>query len=169
MPERQRFTIFHEFGHTLFPDYCEFVTHHQASENQLTTEEKEFEYLCDVAAAEMLLPFEEFSYDLSQQSAACFDAIHYLRRRYVASIDATTYRLVDFETRVPCAAVFLTDQKKNFTSSGPLWVNHSSHGSLFNTFIRPGTTPPATSIALQCFRDGTETTGQVHETWTVDG
>src|SRR5689334_11459984 len=26
--ERQRFTIFHEFAHTLFPDFSKFVPHH---------------------------------------------------------------------------------------------------------------------------------------------
>jgi len=30
MPERQRFTIFHEFAHTLFPDYCEFIPQHHS-------------------------------------------------------------------------------------------------------------------------------------------
>lgn len=169
MPERQRFTIFHEFAHTLFPDYCAFVPHHHAPENQLSAEEKEFENLCDVAAAEMLLPFEEFSRDLARQPVACFDAIHSLRQLYVASIDATTYRLVDFETRVPCAAVFLTDQKKNFTNEGPLWVNHSCRSARFGTFIWPGTTPPPTSVTLRCYRDGTITTDQVRETWWVKG
>src|SRR2546423_1202620 len=28
MEERQRFTILHEFAHTLFPDFCEFMPHH---------------------------------------------------------------------------------------------------------------------------------------------
>lgn len=168
MPERQRFTIFHEFAHTLFPDYCAFTPQHHAPEIQLSAEEKEFEFLCDVAAAEMLLPMEEFTRDLARQPAACFDAIHALRQRYIASIDATTYRLIDFETRVACAAVFLTDHRKpNFAGRGPLWVNNHSRSERFRTFIWPGTVPPANSVTLDCYRNGKDTSASVRETWWV--
>lgn len=170
MPERQRFTIFHEFAHTLFPDYCALVPHHHAPESQLSDEEKEFEFLCDVGAAEMLLPLDEFTHDLAGQPVACFEAIHTLRQRYVASIDATIYRAVEVETRVPCAAVFLTDQRKpNFTGRGPLWVNNHSRNGPFRTFIWPGTTPPPDSVTLHCYRNAVDTTKPVKETWWLQG
>ena len=169
MPERQRFTIFHEYAHTLFPDYCAFVPQHHAPEQQLSDEEKEFEFLCDVAAAEMLLPFEEFERDLFRLTAACLDTVHALRRRYEASIDATIYRSIGLETRTPCAAVFLTDRKKHFAGDGPLWVNNSSRNDLFKAFIWPGTIPPHNSESLRCFHDGADTSKQVRETWLVKG
>lgn len=169
MPERQRFTIFHEYAHTLFPDYCEFAPHHHRPDQQISEAEKEFESLCDVAAAEMLLPVDEFTRDLFDFPAACFASIHALRQRYEASIDATTYRSISLEKRTPCAAVFLTDQRKHFSGDGPLWVNNSSRNTLFKPFVWPGTIPPGNSETLRCFRDGTDSSGAVEETWMVKG
>src|SRR6185437_15156974 len=50
LPERQRFTIFHEFAHTLFPDFCKFLPHHYSG-GKAKDPEKEFENLCDIAAS----------------------------------------------------------------------------------------------------------------------
>ena len=79
--ERQRFTMFHEFAHTLFPDYCAFVAQHNQSREASASEDFEFESLCDVAAAEMLFPLEDFNEDLSRLPQACFETIHDLRSR----------------------------------------------------------------------------------------
>lgn len=50
-------TIFHECGHTLFPEYGEYSTvQHHAPEKAQSDPDREFENLCDVAAAEMLFP-----------------------------------------------------------------------------------------------------------------
>lgn len=168
MPERQRFTIFHECAHTLFPDYgrCSAAQHH-AIEQAPADAEKEFEFLCDVAAAEMLFPRDDFERDLRQLPHACLDTVHTLRTRYEASIDATIYRMVDFETRIPCAALFLTDQKKHFTGDGPLWVNNSSRNARFRPFIWPGTIPPHDSAVHVCMRSGADTSDWVAETWIV--
>jgi len=170
MPERQRFTIFHECAHTLFPDYGVFVpVHHRALEKQLSDADKDFEILCDVAAAEMLFPHEEFERDLLNLPVACLKTLNALRKRYEASIDATIYRTVGFETRMPLAAAFLTDQRKNFAGNGPLWVNHSCRNSQFRPFIWPGTIPPSDSEVFSSMRDGVETTKWVRETWMVKG
>lgn len=169
MPERQRFTIFHEYAHTLFPDYCDYVAHHHTPEKSLPDPEREFELLCDVAAAEMLLPVKEFGRDLLRLAPACSESVHSLRKRYNASIDATIYRAVVLETRTPLAAVFLTDQKKRFSGDGPLWVNHSSRNSQFKPFIWPGTLPPKNSATIRCLLEGVDMSTNVRETWTVKG
>lgn len=169
MPERQRFTIFHEFAHTLFPDYCKFLPLHHAQKRAPRDPEKEFENLCDAGAAEMLLPHQEFTTDLSEQKSLGFEAIHKLRKRYEASIDATVHRTVDLWDESPCVAVFLTDQQGKHTGNGPLWVKYSSPNSLFNGFIRPGSPVPRNSVAVICYRDGIDTSEPVQETWLVDG
>lgn len=170
LPERQRFTIFHEFAHTLFPDYCHFLPLHNSPASRATDPEKEFEFLCDVAAAEMLLPVEDFSNDLKDLSWLGFEAIHQLRKRYQASIDATTYRLIELMNSVPCAAVFLTDQRQEaFRGYGPLWMKYSRCNTEFKGYVPPGNSPPRESVALQCFRNGVETTDPVRETWWING
>jgi len=170
MPERQRFTIFHECGHTLFPDYGAYsIVQHHAPEKAQPDPDKEFENLCDVAAAEMLFPQEDFERDLLKLPPAGLQPVHTLRERYEASIDATVYRTLSFETRVPLAAVFLTDQKKHFEGDGPLWVNSLSRNTQFRPFIWPGTIPPDDSVAHTCLRSGEDSPKWVRETWTVKG
>lgn len=169
MPERQRFTIFHEFAHTLFPDFGTLLPRHHAPGAALTREEKEFENLCDVAAAEMLMPLDEFTKDLSSQVAGDLAAVHVLRRIYKASIDATVHRVIDLEQRCGCMAVFLTDQKGKFEGSGPLWVKYSTIGSRFGSFIWPGSTPPAKSVVLECFQRGQDILKPARESWLAKG
>jgi hypothetical protein len=167
--ERQRFTIFHEFAHTLFPDYCDFLPLHQSSPKNKHDPERAFENLCDVAATEMLFPFDDFYGDLKKLERIKFSAIHDLRGRYQASIDATIHRLIEVEDTVGCAAVFLTDQKGKFSEPGPLWVKYCKVSSQFRGFIWPGTPPPANSIAFHCYQNDTTTDEFVRETWTSRG
>ena len=169
LPERQRFTIFHEFAHTLFPDFCEFLPLHDGIQDDLSDLERQFEFLCDSAAAEMLLPVEDFRKDLAGLNSIEFQAIHHLRERYKASIDATTHRLVELTDSVPCAAVFLTDQKGSHPGPGPLWVKYCWRSPPFKGFLRPGGAPPATSVAVRSFRERIETTERVRETWWLHG
>lgn len=169
MVERQRFTIFHEFAHTLFPDFGTFLPHHHSPGAPMTPEEKEFENLCDVAAAEMLMPFENFEKDIQKHAAGDFAAVHALRRLYQASVDATIHRLINFEDRLPCAAVFLTDQRGKFEGGGPLWVKYSAIGKRFGAFIWPGTTVPKGSVALLCYDSGVDILEQTQEAWPVRG
>lgn len=169
LPERQRFTIFHEFAHTLFPDYCEFIPQHQSLQKNPPSPVKKFENLCDIGASEMLMPFEDFTADIQKQEYLCVESVHNLRERYHSSIDATIYRLRDLVTSVGFAAVFLTDQRGTSQGFGPLWVKHSSRNSLFKTFIPAGVTPPRDSVVSQCYRNNLETTSAVKETWWING
>lgn len=168
--ERQRFTIFHEFAHTLFPDFCEFrgALNH-ASPRKLADPEKEFETLCDVAAAEMLLPHDNFRSDLAKLKRLSFEAVHHLRQQYTASVDATTHRLVELTDTVPCTAAFLTDQRGDHSGRGPLWVKYSCRNSLFKGYIQAGIIPPQNSVAFQCFSKRTEVTSPIKETWWING
>lgn len=167
--ERQRFTIFHEFAHTLFPDYCELIPQHQSSLKSPPSPVKKFERLCDVGASEMLMPFDDFTDDLQKLRWLNVESVHMLRERYNASIDATIYRLLDLVTSVGFAAVFLTDQRGTNQGYGPLWVKHISRNSLFKSYIPAGTTPPPNSVATQCYRNNLETTAAVKETWWIKG
>jgi hypothetical protein len=65
--------------------------------------------------------------------------------------------MVDFETRIRLAALFLTDQKKHFTDDGPRWVNNSSRNNRFRPFIWPGMIPLRDSEVHNCIRNGLDT------------
>jgi hypothetical protein len=100
---RRNFSICHELGHTLFPDAYEVVRHRSARRRN---PDDELERLCDAAAAEILMPREEFVRDLADLDLDA-DAISTLARRYAASPEATARRIATLAER-SCAAVLLT-------------------------------------------------------------
>lgn len=169
IPERQRFTIFHEFAHTLFPDFCDFLPHHHAAPSSVKDPEKEFENLCDVAASEMLLPMEEVLDDIAKLKQISIEEFLRLSGRYHASIDATAHRFTEMISGIPCITVFLTDQKGGNTGRGPLWVKYCCRNNEFRGFIPTGVIPPATSVAIRCYRSNEQVTQSIKETWWING
>jgi Zn-dependent peptidase ImmA (M78 family) len=169
MSERQRFTLFHEFAHTLFPDYCDFLPLYHEGIEALSPEEKEFEKLCDIAASEMLFPTEDVIGDIEAFDRINFERLYDLSRRYHASIDATCYKVAEITNNTALSFAFLTDLKGNFPGGGPLWVRHSSPSKLFKGYVLPGTSPPRSSVALHCFYEGSPTTELAKETWWIHG
>lgn len=165
---RQRFTIFHEFAHTLFPDYCDFLPCHHGSGERLEKAEKEFEGLCDVGASEMLFPEEDFRADMASIDKLDFAAIASMHERYKASIDATCLRLADLSISIGFSFVFLTDYRGGNKGHGPLWVKYSVRSAAFKSYIPSGAASPAWSSATSCYRDG-GTTNPTKETWWVRG
>src|SRR5690606_23737670 len=57
--ERLRYSVAHEIAHTLFPDCAERVRH-RASRAEIVGDEWQLEALCNVAAAEFLMPIGSF-------------------------------------------------------------------------------------------------------------
>jgi IrrE N-terminal-like domain len=89
---RQRFTAFHEVGHTFMPGY-RLVTQHRCNPSQAAASREPIELLCDVAASEMLLPRSHFGCDLDGASFG-LAAVEDLCDRYDASLEATAHRFV---------------------------------------------------------------------------
>jgi Zn-dependent peptidase ImmA (M78 family) len=103
-PERQRFTICHEILHTFFPGFREErrrrtdTTVGAYDRNQLE------EYLCDLGAAELLLPRQPFLATLPAQPH--IDDVIDLAATFAASLEATALRIVNL-ANVPMALVVL--------------------------------------------------------------
>lgn len=102
---RQRFSIAHEIGHTLFPDYQLAVRCRKAAERTWADPEDLLETLCDVAASELLFPSPWFPDRIAAFSFSA-ENIATLANDYQASRDATVRRLVELHAE-PLAAVFL--------------------------------------------------------------
>jgi Zn-dependent peptidase ImmA (M78 family) len=101
---RQNFSIFHEIIHTVFPDGYEMVRHRHDRREKFDPD-REIEFLCDVGAAELLLPADPFLDDLGTLGFS-LDAVLPLRERYSASREAIIRRMVQLDRGVS-AAVFL--------------------------------------------------------------
>lgn len=103
---RQRFSIGHEIGHTLFPEYQLAVRCRKGIDRNWAEPEDLLETLCDVAASELMFPDPWFRQriDSLELSAA---SIASLASEYLASRDATARRLVELHSE-PLAAVFFS-------------------------------------------------------------
>jgi hypothetical protein len=164
--ERQRFTICHELAHTCFSDAFEFVRN-QDDGTADDPAHKKFENLCDVGAAELLMPHEEFSRDLGGGDMG-LTYMDRLRSRYVASIEATLKRMLDF-TEHPCAAVFLTDETfKNFPAiRGQMRVQWMWKSKSFKGYLPQGTLAPKNSDILQNALETAQPFAKTRETWWI--
>jgi len=103
---RRNFSICHEIAHTFLPDYHQEVQHRGASRKSHFHEEDEVEYLCDIGAAELLMPVPWFQDDLASTEASRL-GIDLLSSRYQSSRHATIFRFVQLNS-LPCAAIFLS-------------------------------------------------------------
>ena len=113
--ERQRFTVLHEIAHIVLGLPSQ---HH--GETLTTTDLVSYrgrpheEVLCDVFAAECLLPYAQFKRDIEGLDAS-FETVRDLAARYKASVTATGSRFaVNFED--PCAFVLMERGKVRYAS-----------------------------------------------------
>jgi hypothetical protein len=106
---RRSFSICHEIAHTFFPDAFELVHFRHAARGRFDPD-RELEELCDVAAAELLMPRDSFATDLRQcgVSANGFDG---LRIRYGASREAIALRAMDLSEQA-CAVAIISERLK---------------------------------------------------------
>lgn len=134
---RQRFSIGHEIGHTLFPEYELAVQCRKATDRTWADPNDLIETLCDTAASELLFPTPWFS-DRILEIPFCAAAIATLADDYKASREATARRFVELH-KEPLAAVFFSWKLK------PLEIRsvkaRSQTGSLFPGMELPGPTP----------------------------
>lgn len=101
---RRRFTICHEICHTFFPDFRESDKARVDQDVERFDHRNAEEYLCDLGAAELLLPRETFRWMLPDR----FDLDDTVRfaAHYRASIEATARRCATLATS-PVAFVVL--------------------------------------------------------------
>jgi hypothetical protein len=97
---RMRFSIAHEIGHTLFTD-CAATVRNRATHEEMRDDDWQLELLCNIAAAEILMPFGTFKEDLSVRPSAAL--VLDLRRKYLVSCEAIVNRLIRLST-YPCLA-----------------------------------------------------------------
>ncbi len=103
---RQRFSIGHEIGHTLFPDYDLAVRCRKANSHAWATEDDLLEMLCDVAASEILFPSPWFNTEI-ESNPLTGEFLAGLATQYQASREATCRKLVECHPD-SLAAVFLS-------------------------------------------------------------
>jgi hypothetical protein len=139
-PERQRFTVCHEVAHIVLglpsdhgePQWSYF-------------RRPPSEILCDVFAAELLLPYKFFQ-PAAAESSAGLAAVDALADRFLASFTATGSRFASVVT-TPCAFVLSEHGKVRYTSRSKPLIDASA-------WIPPRTDLPRGSLSHRAHAGG---------------
>jgi Zn-dependent peptidase ImmA (M78 family)/O-acetyl-ADP-ribose deacetylase (regulator of RNase III) len=99
---RMRYSVAHEIGHTLFPD-CAAATRNRTTHQEMKDNDWQLESLCNIAAAEILMPFGTLQEVVPQRPS--MGLILDLRRKYLVSCEAVVNRLLKL-CAYPCLAFF---------------------------------------------------------------
>lgn len=154
-PARINFSIAHEIGHTLFSDCAETIRYR---ENKLEDESWQLEFLCNVAASELLLPYAEFANEANSVDLNITSIIE-LARKYNASVESVFLRFCDVVEK-PCAIALAS-----FKENGTLQVDYSKTSASSTLQINRGYIIPKTSNVYECKKTGW--TSHHKEDWDV--
>ena len=156
--QRIRYSIAHEIAHTFFRDCAERVRYR--SQDRTMPGEWELEMLCNVGAAELLMPTGSFS-ELKDRLVTVEDVLR-LRKEYEVSVESLALRYIKV-TDHP-AAVFVASKKTN----DPAERYHVDYGSSSRSWpirLPTGMVLPERTIVGDCTAIGF--TAKATETWKV--
>lgn len=147
--ERQRFTVLHELGHIVLGLPSRHGGSTLTTETLLRYRERpEEEVLCDVFAAECLLPYECFRSEVAASDIS-MDTVKSLATAYNASLTATGSRFA-FNTNAPCAFVLSEAGRVRY-------VSRSRELRELKGWIPFGMPVSRDSVAGRLIRDGSTT------------
>jgi O-acetyl-ADP-ribose deacetylase (regulator of RNase III) len=162
---RLRFSLAHEIAHTLFPDCAEEVRN-RATHEEMSDDEWQLEMLCNVGAAEILMPLGVFPSDA--QLLPNVETILDLRRRFMVSAEAVLLRMMRLTPHRSFALAAHCD------SSGRYQIDYSIASATLGNLGIPtsGVNLPKSSKASECIAIGfTDTEADVRfggESWDID-
>jgi Zn-dependent peptidase ImmA (M78 family) len=132
--ERQRFSTCHEVGHIVLG----LKSDHRETPAWSYSKRDENEIACDIFAAELLMPFEDFKRDVDREEPS-FELVERLRAKYVVSFSACASRVAAV-TQYPCAFVTMSSSV----------IRHASRSMALrqlNAWIVPKSPIPPGSVA----------------------
>ncbi|HVU87588.1 MAG TPA: ImmA/IrrE family metallo-endopeptidase [Pirellulales bacterium] len=148
---RIRFSIAHEIAHTLFPD-CRDLVRNRVSRAEMREDEWQLEMLCNIAAAEILMPAEKLPID--SLSRVSIDDVVHLQEKFDVSVEALLLRIVRLE-RKHCA-VFVASPHEDRYHLDYAVESHGAEFKLKSGLLIPETTRLANCAALGYTAKGDE-------------
>lgn len=162
---KQRFSAGHEVSHTLVPSYQAWPRRVEDAVTGLFQQDQEEEYLCDLGAAELLMPMALFR-PLAAAQGFSLDTLETLRHDFRASREATAIRLVQTELW-PCAMAIWHEAHKpseqarmdrpllpGFEPPAPpkkLRVRYAVHSAGFRHYLHPNLSAEPDGCLAACF------------------
>src|SRR5262249_27552876 len=138
---RIRFSIAHEIAHTLFPD-CRARVRNRASRDHMREEDWQLELLCNVAAAELLMPIGSFP-DLKDKARSIDDLMGF-RRQYDVSTEAIVLRVIRQTDDV--ATVFCASRREADEGEGRYCIDYAVGSKSWPYRLRSGVLLPETTV-----------------------
>src|ERR1700733_6141531 len=177
---RTNFSICHELTHTFFRDCYEEVRHRKKGDSY-DHSYFELEFLCDLGAAELLMPEDSFSIDMEKLGIS-LNAVRDLSKLYIASSEAVLIRMGQLSLR-SCAVIFLSEklkptEKRNAQTMDligfelppiplKLRVDYTCPSKAFSVFIPRDKSVPDNSVSYQCLKTNDVVEGVEH--WDIQG
>lgn len=155
---RLRFSIAHELAHTLFPD-CREQVRYRLSRQEMREDDWQLEMLCNLAAAEFLMPTGSIL-DLQEEQPS-IDGLLRLRESYAVSMEAILLRLHRL-SRYPCG-VFAASRREAEPNQGRYQIDYMLSVSEWPASLSPGHLLSADSAVAECTAIGY--TAKSDETW----
>jgi O-acetyl-ADP-ribose deacetylase (regulator of RNase III) len=156
---RIRFSICHELAHTLFPD-CTQQVRNRLYHAETTPVSYELEMLCNLAAAEFLLPVGSIQEDLSNFRLSIETALK-LRLKYEASVEAVLLRLAGLSSSQ--CAIFAAVADESGKSEPRYRFEYVKAVQNWDVGVRRGDLLPSNTAAKECVAIGFTASSQ--EEW----
>jgi hypothetical protein len=156
-PARVRFSICHEITHTIFPD-CAAQVRNRGTHEGMEADARQLESLCDVGAAELLMPIGSFREELEKQTLSV-DALLGMKEQFKVSIEALLLRVIKL-TETPC---FLFSASRPDAGRPQYKVDYIFRSRTCRRFVPIGLRLPSDSVVAHCTQFGY--TAKAHEIW----
>jgi O-acetyl-ADP-ribose deacetylase (regulator of RNase III) len=154
---RIRFSICHEITHTIFPD-CAVRVQNRGTHEGMEPDEWQLESLCDVGAAELLMPIGSFKEELEKESLS-LDPLLNLKDKLQVSAEALLLRIIKL-TQAPS---FVFSASRADRGVARYKIDYSFRSQTFNGTIPYGLRLPHNSVVAGCTRFGF--TDKAQEIW----
>jgi O-acetyl-ADP-ribose deacetylase (regulator of RNase III) len=154
---RVRFTIAHELAHTFFPDYKKDVRHRSGPKAR--SDEWQLELLCNIAAAELLMPIGSFR--SLEEEPLKIERLMDVRKAFEVSTEALLLRVVHLTAR-PSAA-FAAARIDADSPDSPFRLDYVIGSRSWASRLRRGLEIPPTSVLAEITAVGY--TAKRRESW----
>ena len=176
---RINFSICHEIIHTFFPDQFKMIRLRYKNKKKFDPNQ-ELEKLCDIGAAELLMPANSFQKDLEKYGLK-LESVKLLSDRYKASKEAIINRMIHL-SGIKCAAIIIELTYKpsqtanenqmtlNFIVDGPkpkMRVQYTIRSEYFNIFIPQHKSIPDDSCVYDAVKQNKIIKSK--ECWEING
>ena len=156
-PARINFSVAHEIVHTLFPDCAEAIRN-RYTHAEMKPNDWQLEVLCNVGAAEILMPIGSFQFD--EARPVSIDTVIALQREFSVSSEAVLLRIAKLSSQQCLVFVAHRDETKN---SSAYRIDYAVSSRSWPIALTTGLQLPSNTVVAQCTAIGF--TAKSEEEW----